>query len=790
MNHLSFPRTALYASAIAFLLSASTVITAQSQVLYPKNYLQEKISGGQQRSAAEIRRFTDFGRLWGMLHYFNPKVNSGSVVTDSVALQALRLLLSDASAPGFKNAVVQMLRSAGDPDSRLAEQAAAPSLLFSAENASPKVFTPTPDILFISFPPLSANQLGDPSSIHGLMPSQWTTAKEIVIDIRSSKTAEPYTEASFIYDVMPQITAALAGNKQLPSVFEKRIIHNGFVSQASNTPNIYNSGFQVTAAGNYSSPGNNNIPIAKPVAIIYNRYTDIEVLKQLWVLRSAGLCKLIFEGAEGTEPRGSTERLTFADDLTVQVRINEFLLSGNQPLPSPDLVIDRIIDTSMRGDFVQQAIALLKDKKEQTLKAPITSADFIAPKPARYADTLVPSAELRLFGLYNFWNAIQYFSPYKHELDHSWDSVLHRYIPVFLNANDSLSYMLAVRALASETQDCHGFVGTVRAATPARKFYGAWPPIQMGYVRGKVYITEMVKDSSQDLGQIQLGDEVITIDGISVKDQETQWRRYIPTSNENTYQRDVANYLTVGPLNSTTTLSLRRGQRSFTVKLSRNGRWPMGRGFTDFNKKHKTTELLPGNIGYINMGSLRQATVDSVMRAFGNTRAIIMDIRNYPQGTAWSIAPGLTDSSKTAVIFDKPFVDYNYLRGGEDKSSLKSAFTVMPSGKAPYKGKLIILCDRTTQSQAEYSIMMFQGAKKCTVIGNQTAGADGNVTEVTLPGGYSISFSGLGIYYPDGTPTQRRGIKVDIQAEPTIGGLMAGKDELLDRAVLFINSGK
>ncbi|MCG2613365.1 S41 family peptidase [Terrimonas sp. NA20] len=789
MNHVSLFRSTINTAAIAILLSTSTIVSAQSPVLYPKKYLQKKVSAGQQRSAAEVRRFTDLGRLWGVLHYFNPKVNSGTVVTDSIALQALRLMLTDASAKGFRNAVAQMLTTAGDPDSRLVEHTTSPSLLFSPENAAPKVFTPASDILFISFPPLSANQLEDPSSIHGLMPAQWTNAKGIVIDIRSSKTAEPYSEAGFIYDVMPQLLGALAGNKQLPAVFEKRIIHNGFVSQSSNAPNIYNSGFQTTAAGNYSGKGN-NAPIGKPVAIIYNRYTDIEILKQLWVLRSAGLCKLIFEGAAGSEPRGSTERLMLTDDLAVQVRINEFQLSGNQALPSPDLFIDRITDTSMKGSFVQQAITLLTDKKEQTLKAPAAAADFIAPKPARYADTLVPSAELRLFGLYNFWNAIQYFSPYKHELDHSWDSVLHRYIPVFLNANDSLSYMLAIRALASETQDCHGFIGTIRAATPARKFYGAWPPIQMGYVRGKVYITEMVKDSSQDLSQIQPGDEVISIDGLSIKEQEAQWRAYIPTSNENTYQRDVANYLTVGPLNSATTISLRRGQRNFTVKLNRNGRWPLGRGFADFNKKHSTTELLPGNIGYINMGNLRPATVDSAMRAFAGTRAMIMDIRNYPQGTAWSIAPGLTDSVRTAVIFDKPFVDYNYLRGGEDKSTLKSAFTVMPSGKTPYKGKLIILCDRTTQSQAEYSIMMFQGAIKSTVIGNQTAGADGNVTEVTLPGGYSISFSGLGIYYPDGTPTQRRGIKIDIQAQPTIGGLMAGKDELLDRAVLFINTGK
>ena len=50
--------------------------------------------------------------------------------------------------------------------------------------------------------------------------------------------------------------------------------------------------------------------------------------------------------------------------------------------------------------------------------------------------------------------------------------------------------------------------------------------------------------------------------------------------------------------------------------------------------------------------------------------------------------------------------------------------------------------------------------------------------------------SGLGVYYPDGRETQRAGIKPDIYVEPTIEGIRAGKDEVLDRAVMFAESGK
>ena len=97
-----------------------------------------------------------------------------------------------------------------------------------------------------------------------------------------------------------------------------------------------------------------------------------------------------------------------------------------------------------------------------------------------------------------------------------------------------------------------------------------------------------------------------------------------------------------------------------------------------------------------------------------------------------------------------------------------------------------------TQSQAEYTIMMCQGAagKRVTVIGSHTAGADGNVTAVRLPGGYTSYFSGLEVLYPDGSQTQQTGIRINIKVEPTVKGSREGKDEVLQRAIKFIESGK
>ncbi|HMS65882.1 MAG TPA: S41 family peptidase, partial [Ignavibacteria bacterium] len=107
--------------------------------------------------------------------------------------------------------------------------------------------------------------------------------------------------------------------------------------------------------------------------------------------------------------------------------------------------------------------------------------------------------------------------------------------------------------------------------------------------------------------------------------------------------------------------------------------------------------------------------------------------------------------------------------------------------KDHYKGKVVIIVNQETQSQAEYTTMAFRTAPKAVVIGSTTAGADGNVSLIRLPGGISTYISGIGVYYPDGKETQRIGIVPDIEVKPTILGISNGRDELLEKAIEIIN---
>ncbi|ODS73989.1 MAG: hypothetical protein ABS46_19785 [Cytophagaceae bacterium SCN 52-12] len=82
--------------------------------------------------------------------------------------------------------------------------------------------------------------------------------------------------------------------------------------------------------------------------------------------------------------------------------------------------------------------------------------------------------------------------------------------------------------------------------------------------------------------------------------------------------------------------------------------------------------------------------------------------------------------------------------------------------------------------------MAFRAGDNTTIIGSTTAGAHGNVSAIMLPGGLKTMVSGIGVYYPNGTETQRVGIVPDIEVKPTIEGIRKGRDELLEKAVEII----
>ena len=74
-------------------------------------------------------------------------------------------------------------------------------------------------------------------------------------------------------------------------------------------------------------------------------------------------------------------------------------------------------------------------------------------------------------------------------------------------------------------------------------------------------------------------------------------------------------------------------------------------------------------------------------------------------------------------------------------------------------------------------------------VGTPTAGANGDVTSILLPGGLEVRFTGHDVRFPDGRQLQRTGIQPDVRVAPTLRGIRAGRDEVLEAGLRLARVG-
>jgi hypothetical protein len=190
-----------------------------------------------------------------------------------------------------------------------------------------------------------------------------------------------------------------------------------------------------------------------------------------------------------------------------------------------------------------------------------------------------------------------------------------------------------------------------------------------------------------------------------------------------------------------------------------------------------TFRRLSDDVAYLKLSSVKAAEVPRYLEGMSGAKCVVIDIRNYPsEFMVFSLGQHL-------VKEPTPFVKFTVgdLRN-PGAFSFGPPLSLTPIAPA-LEGTVAILVDEVSQSQAEYTTMAFRSRPGTVVVGSQTAGADGNVSNIPLPGGQRTMISGIGVFYPDGRPTQRVGIVPDVEVHPTIAGLRAGRDEVLETAV-------
>lgn len=385
-----------------------------------------------------------------------------------------------------------------------------------------------------------------------------------------------------------------------------------------------------------------------------------------------------------------------------------------------------------------------------------------------------PDAEFRLLALFRYWNMINYFYPYKNVTDKDWDLVLEEYIPLFINSNSRLEYELTATKILCEICDTHAFLLDGWNEIELRKGF-RYAPVVVKYIENKFVVTNTLNNSD-----FKTGDIITSIDGRLIENIADSMKSYYPASNDVVKMRDITadilrtnkysikiKYLSSG---KTKEISFQTVERKEYLKMV----------YLETNASKKNSDYIDNNIGYINLGNITNDDIPNIKAKFTNAKAIIIDIRNYPPDIFNSFIP---------FFFSETTSYSKHLRCNINNPGefYFSKDLVIPLSDAPYKGKLFVLVNDETQSNAEYTAMALRSNNNTVIVGSQTAGCDGNVSEITLPGGLSTYISGDGIFYPNGKETQRIGIIPDIEVIQTIAGIIECRDEVLEKALEIAN---
>jgi C-terminal processing protease CtpA/Prc len=98
---------------------------------------------------------------------------------------------------------------------------------------------------------------------------------------------------------------------------------------------------------------------------------------------------------------------------------------------------------------------------------------------------------------------------------------------------------------------------------------------------------------------------------------------------------------------------------------------------------------------------------------------------------------------------------------------------------------VIKLINEHTQSQAEDLALEFEAVTPIVFVGTPSAGADGDLRRLALAGSVTVTvtYPGYELTRADGRQLQRVGVEPPIQVAPTVAGMRAGRDEVLERAL-------
>ncbi|MCL2188859.1 MAG: S41 family peptidase [Defluviitaleaceae bacterium] len=391
-------------------------------------------------------------------------------------------------------------------------------------------------------------------------------------------------------------------------------------------------------------------------------------------------------------------------------------------------------------------------------------------------------AGYRLLGLFRLWNTMKYFYPHLGILDVEWNVLLLRYIPQMLAGTCRRSYERSLFVLSSHNRDsAHTILfGTEFMATHFGQYL---VPAQFIAAEGHLVVFQTLD------ANLQRGDIILAVNGTPMQEYAAEVLRYIPAPDDEKALAYLAQRGVYGPIPRFLHAPIRSHTQEIALTVKRNGtEVPI----TLEGRRHHppfpmtqpvSHKILENNIGVINLSVLTEGGVPRIMHDLADTCGIIIDLR-YPPNFQYFLAIRrfFMEEPLPFAYISRPVQTHPGFRW----DALSNQYLPPHPDTFVFDRPVVLLMDERTISSPEWAVMALRVAPQVTVMGPHSMGSNGNVTEFPLPAGITMQFTALGVYTLEMGQTHGIGLQPDIHVAYTVRGIAAGRDELMDEAVIFI----
>jgi C-terminal processing protease CtpA/Prc len=372
---------------------------------------------------------------------------------------------------------------------------------------------------------------------------------------------------------------------------------------------------------------------------------------------------------------------------------------------------------------------------------------------------------VRLGDVVILWNIWRHFFPYWDDASCTPDLLLDSALTNAAGDSSRYEFLNTLQQMMGHMNDGHMYANLLYDTT-----HLAYAPVVLAGAEGRLVVDALV-DSTLD---ILRGDVVETIDGQPAAEYMAAIDKKESGSSQLKVFRDIVS-LSLGPRGSVITLGLSRNGSIHHVQVPRSMEWQPWYGA---RAKHPSSGWIRPGIFYIDLDKDPMDSIRSWMPQLEMARAIICDLRGYPNSNHEFIGHLLTETENTKWMYvpQVTYPDYQrvmYSEGGWNMHPINPRLN----------GKVFFLTDGSAISYAESYLGFIKDLHLATIIGQPTAGTNGNINRISLPGGYRVNFTGMLVKDHKGGKHHLKGIVPDVPVERTIKGIREGRDEILDKAL-------